>query len=494
MRTRIVPLLVAVGIAAPASLALGAVAAAAATISASGTTLAYTAAPGEDNLLLVSVNEDEGACGRLPSPCLDILESDANPVAAPDAPCVVLEGGSAAQCRLPTAMVIALGDGIDGVMDWDGPSTIDMGPGDDALVHGNGGDDVIFGGEGDDVLNGHAGDDMLDGGPGDDALEGMPHSADGASTAGADTYVGGGGADSLTYETRVDPLAISLDGQPNDGAAGEGDNVDPGIRTVVGGGAGDLITGSGGDNALDGLGGNDRLQGFAGDDVLVGGPGDDELLADAGQDTLVGEEGDDALDGGPGVDRFWGDGAVTCADATCAGGADRIAARDGAAEHISCGAGADSATVDPIDIVAGSAGSPDACERVQQTGAVTGRQTPQAGGPSARRGVRIRRITVDRRQRVWIRLVLPSGGRVTARASIRVTRGERRRVVALGSASASKRQAGAKTLRVVPSRRARSALRRLGRVRVIVRVTFRPARDGAARVAGHTQKMRGPSS
>ena len=77
-------------------------------------------------------------------------------------------------CPLPDAVVADLGDRDDSYWDWDGPSTIDGGHGNDNPIFGKGGDDVIRGGIGSDLLFGQEGDDTLDGGPGDDYLEGVP--------------------------------------------------------------------------------------------------------------------------------------------------------------------------------------------------------------------------------------------------------------------------------------------------------------------------------
>lgn len=478
------------GIGVAAWLAAGTQAAGAATITYAGSTLTYTAAPGESNVLSFFVNDVPDACGTLGSPCLDVSESSLYDIAAPADACTISESGSSASCRLPAAMVINLGDGDDGVVDWNGPSRIDMGPGNDALADGNGGDDVILGGTGNDIMKGHAGNDTLDGGPGDDRLEGIPGAASDSSTAGTDTYIGGGGVDSLTYETRGEPLAISLDGVANDGVPGEGDNVDPSLRNVLGGGSDDTITGSAGGNELEGLGGNDRLLGLAGDDQLEGGLGNDELIGDAGQDILGGGDGDDLIDGGPGVDRFWGDELSACIAGLCASGQDRILARDGAAEVINCGPGTDSAVVDTIDTVFGSAGSSDQCETVDRAG------PPAAGAPPAAPGagpgtsgaptprVTVARVTLDRRGRFVLRLAAPGAGIVTATATTRVTR--RGRTVSLGRASTVARRAGTTTLRLSPSRRARAAIRRLRRIRVAVRVTFRPASGAAATVSRRT--------
>jgi hypothetical protein len=95
--------------------------------------------------------------------------------------------------------------------------------------------------------------------------------------------------------------------------------------------------------SVDLRGGDDR---FETDDVtspisVAGGPGVDELSTGSGADVLAGGEDGDTLTGGAGIDEYFGE-----------AGDDTIRARDGAAERISCGAGADEADNDFVDIIA----------------------------------------------------------------------------------------------------------------------------------------------
>ena len=180
---------------------------------------------------------------------------------------------------------------------------------------GAGGDDKLLGGGGDDVLDGGADDDVMVGG------------------AGADTFVGGPGTDTVSYAQEPLPVTVTVDGQANDGAAGEGDNVGFDVETVIGGNGDDMLDGgddphtltggpgddvliggntddtlNGGDgnDRLAGGGGNDTLQGGAGNDQLDGGQGNDTIDGDTGDDTLDGGQGNDTLDGGPGDDTLRG--------------------------------------------------------------------------------------------------------------------------------------------------------------------------------------------
>jgi Ca2+-binding RTX toxin-like protein len=117
----------------------------------------------------------------------------------------------------------------------------------------------------------------VDGGSGDDELE------VGAGSA-ADTFVGGTGNDSITYEERVTPVNVTLDGLANDGGTGENDKVGTDIETVIGTPLDDTLTGG---TALV---------------TLRGGDGNDTLQAGSGGADLDGGLGNDHLNGGPGID------------------------------------------------------------------------------------------------------------------------------------------------------------------------------------------------
>ncbi len=110
--------------------------------------------------------------------------------------------------------------------------------------------------------------------------------------------------------------------------------------TLRGGpGVDDLTAGSRADTLLGGDG-RDRLNGAAGDDRLDGGSGDDALAGADGADTLDGGLGRDLVDGGAGDDLLRG--------------------RDGQADDLRCGAGADRVEADTLDVVAAD------CERVER--------------------------------------------------------------------------------------------------------------------------------
>jgi Ca2+-binding RTX toxin-like protein len=153
----------------------------------------------------------------------------------------------------------------------------------DSVFVGTDGDDVLAGTPADDSLYGRAGNDALLGLGGKDELDGGP---------GADGISGGSGDDSVSYTGA--PVNVTLDGQANDGAAGEGDNVLPDVEDVYGTDGPDVIVGSAAENTIDGN---------AGDDRITGGPGADGLFGSEGDDQIDSRDGSpDSVDCGPGND------------------------------------------------------------------------------------------------------------------------------------------------------------------------------------------------
>jgi Ca2+-binding RTX toxin-like protein len=221
------------------------------------------------------------------------------------------------------------GDARDLAFGGDGDDTVLGGPGDDVGVRGGAGDDTVDGGEGNDAVMGNEGRDTVLGGAGDDSLD-LTSAAEPDATGGADTLQGGPGddefyggpagsgnvpddisgeegGDTVDFSDRTAPLTIDLDGRPNDGEAGEGDNVHGDVENVIGGSDDDKLTGSGAANNLDGRDGEDILDGQGGDDILDGRDGEDTLDGQGGDDMLVGGVGDvagDTLRGGEGRDTL----------------------------------------------------------------------------------------------------------------------------------------------------------------------------------------------
>ena len=456
-----------IGLAALAAALLPAAPAAASQITSDGSTVTYTAAPGESNSVLVSRVAYDTSCGSIGAPCLSVWDSRAHMTSVSGA-CELDSSdpiyGDTAVCSVPTAVVVNLGDRDDSYWGWNGPNIVDGGAGNDNPITGSGGDDTLRGGIGSDELEGWDGDDVLDGGPGDDYLEGIAYVEEGM-THGTDTYVGGGGYDTVTYEGRTEDLSLSPDGVANDGAAGERDDIGTDVMAIGGGHGADTMTGNGARNVFGAGEGDDVLSGAGGDDHLVGGPGADRVTGGEGQDLLGGESGDDMLDGGTGVDRYYGDSVSACIAYSCPSGRDEIRAQDGEREEINCGPGTDTLAADPLDVIYDSVTLVDQCEG--HVGTAT------AGGAT---GFRVAGARVDRRGRIVVRFTAPGPGRATVRASARMPRS---RLVAVGTASLKISRAGKATLTVTPSRAVKRALRSRTRLTTTLKIAFKPAGGGA---------------
>ncbi|MGH9188128.1 MAG: calcium-binding protein, partial [Acidimicrobiales bacterium] len=140
---------------------------------------------------------------------------------------------------------------------------------------------------------------LYDGGEGNDTFV--------AATVadGADTFLGGAGADTVSYAQRSARVTVRLDGVADDGAAGEGDDVGSDVETVFGGTGDDLLVGSDAPNTLSAGTGNDVVDGRGGGDAIVDNLGDDSYAGGEGADvfsTTVDLGGADDFSGGPGID------------------------------------------------------------------------------------------------------------------------------------------------------------------------------------------------
>ena len=102
-------------------------------------------------------------------------------------------------------------------------------------------------------------------------------------------------------------MAISIDGQANDGSPGEGDNVGSDIEAIDGTVHNDAFGGSASADNFEGNGGADEIHGAGGNDDLYGGGGDDRVFGDGGNDKVQGASGSDIVDGGAGLDQIYGD-------------------------------------------------------------------------------------------------------------------------------------------------------------------------------------------
>ena len=176
----------------------------------------------------------------------------------------------------------------------------------------------------------------------------------------ANVLDGGPGTDTATYAGRAEAITANLDDLANDGAAGENDQVID-VEALAGGNGSDFLTGS------------------PGPDALSGGPGNDVLDGGDGADFLAGEDGNDQLSGGSGVDAYFG-----------GEGDDNVTAFDGLCESVDCGGGTDGAAVDVADTLANCESGPPARRgarrRPRRLAAAAGlqRQRPARSSPARR--------------------------------------------------------------------------------------------------------------
>jgi Ca2+-binding RTX toxin-like protein len=277
----------------------------------------------------------------------------------------------------------------------------------DNQIEGLGGNDTIMGIGGDDSLfgdfqfnSGTLGDDTLNGGNGEDSLGGG---------GGADTMIGGNDFDFVDYSNFAgfNDLTITANNVANDGAAGEGDNVQTSVEGIIGGQGNDNITGASGPNTLRGGGGTDTLNGVGGDDILqgdrccsffadvfnggdgndtanyrdhfnsvtvdidgvaddgdgtegdnvqtnvenvTGGAGSDTITGNSANNVLAGLSGSDTLFGGGGGDQLTGGSSFDTLNGEA--GKDELNSRgDGSFDTDNCGSEADVAIRDAFDTV-----------------------------------------------------------------------------------------------------------------------------------------------
>lgn len=298
-------------------------------------------------------------------------------------------------CPADQVASVTGGSASDFFVGGDGPDHFDGRGGDDQL-RGDLGDDLLSGGPGNDQLWGQDGNDQLSGDDGDDSLKGGAGNdaesggagndviGDDDADQGADDVLGGPGFDELRLSAHAAGVAISLDDAANDGTPGEGDNHHSDLEKVHGSPGNDTYTGTPGNDAFDGYMGDDVARGGGGNDELTGGSGADQLFGEAGSDTIYGGDGDDRVEGGAGTDSLFGDYAQ-CSAYGCSAGNDLLLARDGEADALNCGAGADSAQVDAGDTLAQDGFQ--SCETVDRAAAPgpppVGPQPPV--GPAQRR-------------------------------------------------------------------------------------------------------------
>jgi hypothetical protein len=435
----------ALAVLAATALAVGATTATAATLDrAADGTLVYQGGSagvkldvqqGSDGTSVVFYGSSLDAVAPYPADCT--AQYDASVITCPGPAAVRADLGDGddhgqVSANVTFPVTIAGGAGRDRLEGNGAANTFDGGPGDDRLT-GSGGDDVLRGGDGNDEITGGAGRDTLGGDAGDDLLH-----PDAAEDPAADVVDGGPGTDTVDgdYSSRFAsapvPVAITLGGGADDGRPGEGDDLRSVERIVLR--VGGRVTGTDGPDELvfSQVGADSELLGGGGDDRLQGGDGADRLDGGAGADAIDGGFGDDTITGGSGRDRIAADLAGgDCGPAWCKlpYGNDTIDVRDGEADSVTCGAGADRVSADPIDVIAAD------CEQVDRGG------PPAAGAGATPSGAGARLLAGGRPQLghalahgLSVRVAGATGAKVTltarvaghevARGSARVTGGK----------------------------------------------------------------------
>jgi Ca2+-binding RTX toxin-like protein len=317
-----IPVLVILALVAALALAAGA---SAATLTDSGGVLTFTAGAGAADTTSI---EAMGSAIRFSGSGETVSASG----------CTVVTAGSVFDCSGVTRVVVDLGDRDDSFTS-DVASAISLtvqgGDGNDFLqgadstgdtIDGGNGNDVVLGLDGADTLTGGAGDDDVEGGVGNDVIDGGAGDDDVDGGAGADDLHGGSGIDSAFPVGTGNPapdVRGTLDDSADDGGPGEADNVHSDVENLDGGSFA-ATSGAPSDGLV----------------TLVGSAASNSLSVSSGRGILDGGAGNDVLGGGP-LD-------------------DTITSRDGYADVVTCGEGADTVIADTFDTVS------DSCENVQR--------------------------------------------------------------------------------------------------------------------------------
>lgn len=441
--------------------------ASAGTIGVSGSTLVFQGNPGEVNRVTMRLQTSNNRV---------VVGDSLGTITADEVACTQPNQNTAAECdpSMFTSISVALADGDDSLTVSDGvndspftiPVSAEGGDGDDTLSGleendsfsgGDGndsltakqGNDQLIGGEGNDVLTeglfgAHGGDDGFDGGGGDDTI------LTGEGPDGADTVSGGSGNDTLNVGLKSVGVTILIDGQPNDGTPGEGDNYAADIESYTltqnndawaGGGHGEFVLALAGDDGLDGGGGNDSINGQFGNDSIDGGAGDD---------LLVGHNDNDTITGGAGRDDIHGDGT---SGSDTASGRDTVEAVDGEVDTIECGSmTTDSARVDANDVV--DASIDDGCEAVTRVGGGGGGGGDASPGDSFPMSVSARRLGAFQKRGLPVRVTCPAQCLIMSKLTVSASRARKlglgsTRTIARGSGSLPAAGTEKVTLKVV---------------------------------------------
>ena len=332
---RVVVVLVAVLLLCPAS-------ARAVEVKRSGGVLTITATAGEKNDVRIELWLGQS-----------LRVTDVVPLTVSGAGCTIEDTYVVCDSTGVTGYDVNLGDGDDRFESMYFQGVAHGGSGADTLIGGHGqdtlygddGDDVIGGGGDGDGLFGGAGDDRLDGGRANDRLEGGPDDDRLNAASGnewqfgdADTLSGGTGEDSVDYSNVYIPLPVSstgvtvdLDGNADDGSAGEGDNALADLEHIIGSWGDDRLTGNAAENVIDPGAGQDAVNGGAGEDIL-------DLSARAGAMTV---DLDERIAGGWISSVNYAHATLTAIEGAWTGSGDDVLLGDGSANWFDGGDGAD---------------------------------------------------------------------------------------------------------------------------------------------------------
>jgi hypothetical protein len=267
------------------------------------------APPGEVNALFLAATSEYFSLSAV-GPCHGCTSPSTNFTAGPG--CTQDNGG--VQCpRDSRGLDVQLGDGHDVFSNRDGASLtfpdfvhVDGGDGDDYLDSSqySAPDLRLSGGPGPDMLRGRG---RLEGGPDADRIslffaDAQPFGEDGDDAFDFDADVfngaisGGPGTDTVGAAGGRG-LAMSIDGQSNDGLSGTGKaNILDDVENLLGSSYADVLVGSAAANRIDAGGENDHLDGKEGADTLLGGDGNDHFdAADGAVDKIECGAGSDTV-------------------------------------------------------------------------------------------------------------------------------------------------------------------------------------------------------
>jgi Ca2+-binding RTX toxin-like protein len=463
-------------------------------IGALALTLAVTAPAAADSAVSIDGSMNVVVTGNGEPSHVTITQSGANAFTVTDPaadltatlPCT--GGGATVSCTGVTGIIMAHGNGGDDVITVDAATTrrafLFGEDGDDKLTGGAGADELrpgvgvneMRGGDGpddlqgcsadDELLLGEAGDDVITtcpghskqliGGPGDDFMSSNVHS-------GRVEMVGGDGVDEgflFAQSMGWFDVSVSLDDQPNDGAAGGTSNVHSDVEDLITGGGSDTITGTAGPNTIRS---DTSSTGYS------SGP--------------ASPPGNDTIDPGGGADHVY-----------AGGGDDTIMSRDGAADVVNCGSNVTSPFapgLPPVDNDTVTADSTDAfvsCENVLTTAVIPPDLSPPVVKVTAPASITTRAFR--RGLKVKLSADEPASFALELRAKVKSSHGTLAFAGAVGEVTIGqgrlKQGTGVRSLRLRPSRKLARAVR--GKpLRLVVRVI---ATDAAGNEASAARKVR----